>query len=164
MKELNSTICELPFEGSLHFPILHGLIELGFVDGLVVRLELLKGLLPNQLVKFAFNRIEHLSDGSLGQDVAVFEGRLSAFRGRTVLTNILIHYVVVKFERVLEGQVVIDLASLGLNYVGLLRTGDVGQLIVLGSGNLATKEFLVFECRILLLDQTFSGRRVFLHI
>ena len=81
-----------------------------------------------------------------------------------MLANILIHYVVVKFERVLEGQVVIDLASLGLNYVGLLRTGDVGQLIFLGSGDLATKEFLVLECRILLLDQSFRGRRVFLHI
>lgn len=78
MKELNSTIGELPFEGSLHFPVLHSLIELSFVDGLVVRLELLKGLLPNQLVKFAFNRIEHLGNGSLGQDVGVFEGRLSA--------------------------------------------------------------------------------------
>ncbi len=83
---------------------------------------------------------------------------MSALRGAAVFPDILVHDVVVEFERVLKGQVIVDLAALGLNHVGLIWAGDVRKLILLSRMDLAAEEFLVSKSSVFLCDQSFGGR------
>jgi hypothetical protein len=81
-----------------------------------------------------------------------------------VFTDILVHDVIVKFERVLECHVIVDLTTLGLNDVSFVGAGDISQLVLLGRMNLTAQEFLVSKSSVFLLDQSLGGGGVLLDI
>lgn len=82
---------------------------------------------------------------------------MSALRSAAVFPDILVHDVFVEFERFLISQVIVDLAALGLNHIGLIWAGDVRKLILLSRVDLAAEEFLVSKSSVFLCDQSFGG-------
>ena len=88
------------------------------------------------------------------------------FSGDLVLHNILAHDLVVEFERVLFGHVVVDLALLRLDNKCPVRVNGVSEGVVLEvdvSGPLLLKEVvLVLPAGLLLVHETAGGARVLL--
>jgi len=48
-----------------------------------------------------------------------------------VFADILVHDVIIKFERVFKCHVIVNLTSLGLNNVCFVGARDIGQLVIL---------------------------------
>jgi len=145
----------------LYILVLEGFVDVGLVHVLVVLLKLLPGLLLDERTELLFDHFQNLGNRALGQYVFVLQGRMLPLSG-TVLADILVHDVVVEFERVFEGHVVVDLTALWLDHVSLLRTSHVGQGVGLGGhlAHLLLKESLVVPGCILLLDEALSRRCV----
>ena len=71
-----------------------------------------------------------------------------------MFTDVLVHDVIVKFERVLECHVIVNFTSLGLNDVSFVGASDIGQLVILSRMDLAAQKFLVSKSSVFLLDQS----------
>ena len=77
-----------------------------------------------------------------------------------MLYNFLAHDLVVKLCRLLLGHFVVYLTLPRLDHHGLVWVADVSQRIAIG-GCFAAERFLVIECRMLVLDKTFSRGLMF---
>ena len=127
MEKLNASVGQLPSELGFDFFNLECLEELFFVEFLVVLLEVFFSLLFDEVSQLSLDRKEHLRNGPLCEYVGILEwGPLTAGLCTAVLTDVLVHHVVVEFQGVFVGQRVVDFASFGLDYVGLVRGGHVG--------------------------------------
>lgn len=81
-----------------------------------------------------------------------------------MLGYILLHDIIVEFVRLSVSQVVVDLSTMGLDDVSLIRAGAVSQWVILSASEIITELSFMLPAGIFHLHQTSSGRIVFLEV
>ena len=128
-------------------------------------------MLADQLLELVLHGKQDQADGTLGHPRLKFEclrllgdfllGQFTmtsiAFTWALLdfmLHHILGHDLVIKLERILLSQFVVDLALLRLDDIGLVRVGHVGKAILVAFRKVFGKELLVLPGCLLLLHQS----------
>lgn len=132
-----------------HLRIVHGAVNQSFV--LAQKLVLSK----QKLSDFVLDTLKHAADLALGDLGPVLEVGLLAVVAfllcNLVLSNVLVHDLVVELSRVLVSEIVVKLSALWLDHVGLGWGARVVEAVLLGRPHVLAQQFLVLPGGVLLV-------------